>query len=109
VVADGAAPRNRELVAEKSAATAGEDRGAAGEACPLLLASAGGRTSESAAVRGDAGSACAAADGLESGWPRQRQDLFTAGLGEGEVLQKRAGIRGHRAVLAWITDRWGCS
>src|SRR5712692_192667 len=57
VAATGAAPRNRELVADESAATAGEDRGAAGEACPLLLASAGGWTSERAAVRGDAGSA----------------------------------------------------
>ena len=38
---------------------------------------------ESAAVRGDAGSACAAtgAGGIESGWPRQQRNLFTAGLG----------------------------
>jgi hypothetical protein len=49
VPAAGAAQTNRELVADESAATAGE-------ACTLLLAFPGGRSSESAAVRGDAGS-----------------------------------------------------
>src|ERR1019366_2493938 len=54
VAAAGFAERERELVADQSAATAGEDWRTAGEACALLLASPGGRTSEPAAVRGDA-------------------------------------------------------
>ena len=36
---------NRELVADKSATTAGQDRRTASEACALLLVAAGGRTS----------------------------------------------------------------
>jgi len=82
--------------------------GAAGEACPLLLASAGGRTSEPAAVRGDAGSACAAtgADGIESGQLRQQRNLSTKSWG-GEVLRKRAGIWGISAIMLRIVDRWG--
>src|ERR1035437_10639942 len=42
------------------------------------------------AVRGDAGSdhAAAGTDGIESWCPRQQRNLSTAGLGEGEVLQK---------------------
>ena len=50
-----ALPKNRGLVADESAATAGEDRRTAGQTCALLLVIAGGRTSEPAAVRGDAG------------------------------------------------------
>jgi hypothetical protein len=48
-------------------ATAGKDWRTAGEACALLLAAAGGRTSERAAVRGDVGSdrATAGTDGIE--------------------------------------------
>ena len=67
MTATGAAPATPELVADELATTTGEDRGAAGEACPLLLASAGGRTSEPAAVRGDAGSdrATAGTDAIE--------------------------------------------
>jgi Transposase DDE domain group 1 len=49
------APRNRELVSDKFAATAGEDRRTTGQTCALLLATAGRRTSEPAAVRSDAG------------------------------------------------------
>ncbi len=55
VASASAAPRNRELAADESAATAGEDRRTAGEACAVLLASPGGRASEPAAIRGDAG------------------------------------------------------
>ena len=52
---------------DQLAATAGEDWRTAGEACALLLAAAGGRTSEPAAVRGDVGSdrATAGTDGIE--------------------------------------------
>ena len=39
------------LVAHESPAAAGEDRGPAREACQVLLAPAGGRTSDPAAVR----------------------------------------------------------
>src|SRR5664279_5161281 len=55
VAAAGVAQANRELVADQLAAAPGEDGRTAGEACPLLLATAGGRASEPAAVRGDAG------------------------------------------------------
>jgi Transposase DDE domain group 1 len=61
VAATGAAPTNREVLADQFAATAGEDRRAAGETCALLLASPSGRTSEPAAVRSDAGPNRAAA------------------------------------------------
>ena len=47
-------PRNQALVAHESPAAAGEDRGAAGEACAVLLAPAGGRASDPAAFRRDA-------------------------------------------------------
>ena len=55
------------LVADEPAAKAGEDRRAAVEACALLLAIAGGRTSDAAAVRGDAGPdrATAGTDGID--------------------------------------------
>src|ERR1019366_6509089 len=49
VAAAGFAERDSELVSDKFAATAGEDRRAAGQTCALLLATAGGRTSEPAA------------------------------------------------------------
>ena len=69
VAAAGTAPTNRELVADEFAATAGEDRRAAGETCALLLAFPGGRTSAPAAVRSDArGDRTAAhADGIIDG------------------------------------------
>jgi hypothetical protein len=71
------------LVADELAAAVGQDGREAGETCPLLLASAGGRTSESAAVRSDAGPdrGATATDGIESWWPRQQRNLSTAGLG----------------------------
>jgi len=62
VAAAGVAEANRELVADESAATAGQDRRTASETRALLLVAAGGRTSDAAAVRGDAGPARAAAD-----------------------------------------------
>jgi hypothetical protein len=51
----GTAPANRELIADESAATAGEDRRATGEACAVLLVTHGGRTSEPAAIRSQTG------------------------------------------------------
>ncbi len=54
MAATGAAPTHREVLADEFAATAGEDRRAAGETCALLLATASGRTSDAAAVRSDA-------------------------------------------------------
>jgi hypothetical protein len=62
VAATDTAPTNRELDVDESAATAGEDRRTAGKTCALLLATAGGRTPEPAAVRGDARPDCAVAD-----------------------------------------------
>src|SRR5713101_4945508 len=50
-VEDSAAEEDWELVADELAAAAREDRRSAGEACALLLAFAGRRTSESEAVR----------------------------------------------------------
>ena len=44
-------PRIQALVAHQSPAAAGENRGPTGEACQVLLAPAGGRTSDPAAVR----------------------------------------------------------
>ena len=47
----GSAATDQALVAHESPAAAGEDRGPAREACQVLLAPAGGRTSNPAAVR----------------------------------------------------------
>jgi hypothetical protein len=77
VAAAGVAEANREVVADESAATAGEDRRTAGQTCALLLATAGGRTSDAAAVRGDAGPDCAATatDGIASWWQDQPRGI----------------------------------
>jgi hypothetical protein len=66
VAAAGAAPANRELVAYEFAATFGEDRKTVGKTCTVLPAAAGGRASEPAVVRGDAGAdrAAAGSDGI---------------------------------------------
>jgi len=52
VAAAAVAQANRELVADEFAATAGEDERTASKTCALLLARAGRRASDSAAVRG---------------------------------------------------------
>jgi hypothetical protein len=69
VAAAGVAEANQELVADESAATVGKYWRAAGEACALLLVTLGGRTSDAAAVRGDAGSdrTATGADGIDGG------------------------------------------
>jgi hypothetical protein len=63
-VATGAARTNRELVADESEATVGEDRRTT---CTLLVAIADGRAPEPAALRGDAGPdrTATGADGIE--------------------------------------------
>src|ERR1019366_8565270 len=48
----GAAEADRELVVDELAATVGEDRRQADQACAVLLAAAGGEPSEAAPVRG---------------------------------------------------------
>src|ERR1035437_7162923 len=50
VAAADVAQANRELVADELAAKASEDRRAAGETCPLLLAVAGGELPDEAVV-----------------------------------------------------------
>src|SRR5206468_5639070 len=66
LAAAGAAEADRKLVADEPAATAGEDRWQAGEACPVLLAAAGGESSDAAVVRkhGAADRGAAGADGV---------------------------------------------
>ena len=58
--------------------------------CPLLLALAGGGTSDAAAVRGHAGPDRAATDtdGMGGSWSSQQRNPSIAWLGSGEVLQK---------------------
>jgi hypothetical protein len=58
------------MVPDQLAATAGEDSRTAGQACALLLATLGGRTSDAAAVRGDAGAdrATAGTDRIDRWW-----------------------------------------
>src|SRR5271157_3623906 len=74
VAAAGVTQANRELVAHEFAATTGEDGRTAGETCSLLLATPGGRTSDAAAVRGDAGPDRTASSGARAAqfvrrWP----------------------------------------
>jgi hypothetical protein len=90
VAAAGVAEANRELVADESAATAGKDWRTAGEACALLLASPGGRTSESAEVQSDVGPdrAAAGTDGVEKRWSSQQRNLPYK-VDKGKVLQKQ--------------------
>jgi hypothetical protein len=72
----GVAPRNRELVADESAAMAGEEWRTDGKTCVLLLVIAGGMTSDAKAVRGDARSDRSApdADRIESWRSSQQRD-----------------------------------
>src|ERR1019366_4184136 len=53
VAAAGAAQKDRSLVADQLATEVGEDGRALGEACALLLAAVGGRSSDAAGVRGN--------------------------------------------------------
>jgi hypothetical protein len=83
VAAVGAAQENRPLVADELAAAVSEDGRTAGETCPLLLAFSGGRTSDAAAVRVDAGPDRAATDtnGIASWWPGQSRKICLQQVG----------------------------
>jgi|SRR5271165_5086767 len=83
VAAADVAQANRELVADKFAATAGEDRRTTGETCALLLATPGGRTSDAAAVRGDArlDRAATDTDGIGGPWSIRQRNPFINWLG----------------------------
>jgi len=90
VAETGAAPWNREVLADKFAATSGEDGRAAGETCTLLLASPGRGTSDATAVRGDVGSYRAVgADGVADG-VQARIGIGLQGFRRGEVCQSVA-------------------
>ena len=67
VAAAGADEDDRELVAYQLAATAGKDRGQAGQARAVLLADAGRESSDQAAAWGDGRKDCrlAGADGVD--------------------------------------------
>jgi hypothetical protein len=85
--------------------------GAAGETCPLLLAPAGGRTSESAAVRSDAGPDRAAIDtnGI-GGWrSSQQRNPSIAGWGKKRCCKSRPQMGQFWAVLVWTADHRECS
>src|SRR5271157_3172776 len=64
-------------------ATAGEDRRTTGETCALLLATAGGRTSDAAAARGDArlDRAATDTDGIGGPWSIRQRNPFINWLG----------------------------
>ena len=103
------AERNRELVADELAATAGEDRRTAGQTCALLLATCGGRTSDAAAVRGDAGPDRAAADtdGIDRMVVQvEQRNPSTTGWARRGVA-KVAEYRAISAVLVRISEREG--
>src|SRR6202171_2793905 len=72
--------RMRELVADESAATSGQDRGAVSETCRLPLAFSAGRSSEPAAVRSHAGPDRVATDtdGIGGWWSSQQRNPSTA-------------------------------
>lgn len=107
VAAADVAQANRELVADELAATTGEDRRAAGKTCALLLATAGGRTSDAAAVRGDAGSDCSApgTDGIDNGGQVRHRNRFTAGWGK-ETCCKN-GLQMSQFRLCWYGSHTG--
>jgi hypothetical protein len=85
LAAAGAAQPNRELVADESAATAGEDRRATGAACAVLLAATRRGASEPAAIWSHAGPdrTATATVGIVTCWPGQpARNLSTEGCGE---------------------------
>src|ERR1019366_7087386 len=98
VAAADFAQANRKLGADQLATATGEDRRAAGQTCSLLLAFAGGRTSDAAAVRGDAGPDRAATDtdGIASWWPSQSRKI---------CLQQVGARRG----VAKVCRKWAIS
>src|SRR4029077_18622931 len=107
----GVAEANRELVANESAATASEDGRTVGGACPLLLASPGGRTSEPSAVRTHSGPdrSATATDGIASWWPSQQRNLSTAGWGKERCCKSERESAQFRVVLVLIETVGGGS
>ena len=73
---------------------ADEDWRAAGEACAVLLATAGGRTYDAAAVRGDARLDCCAPDTerIENWRVRSAAKFGRQQVGDGEALQEWRNI-----------------
>jgi len=104
VATAGPATTNRELVADEFAATAGENGRTAGETCALLLASLSGRTSEPAAVRGDAGSHRTAAD--KNGIQRATAAKPINRVVKEEVLHPWAGCGVTSPAMMRIIDGW---
>src|SRR6266404_1983793 len=80
-------------ISDKFATAAGEDRRTAGE----TLATAGGRASDAATVRGDAGSdrATTATDGIGGSWSsRQRDFVYKQKGAESGAISGYAGADG---------------
>jgi hypothetical protein len=100
-VGDRHSPTNRELVVDKSEARAGEDQRTVGQTCALPLATLGGRTSEPAAVRGDAGSDRAVADndGIDRWCFRLAAESYTAGWSKEEC--RKSGPQMAQIRLCW--------
>jgi hypothetical protein len=80
------------LVADRPAATPGEDGRTVSKTCALLLVTLGGRTSDAATVRSDAGPdrAVAGSDVIDRWWFRLAVESSTADWSkeEEEVAQK---------------------
>jgi hypothetical protein len=89
-----------ELVPDQPAATAGKDRRTSGQTCALLLATTGGRTSEPAAIRGDAGAdrTTAGTDRIDGGQVLHR-NWFTAGWGKERCRKSGPPMAQFRPVL----------
>src|ERR1017187_6745848 len=102
MAAAGAAEEDRELVADEFAATAGENGRAIGEACPVLLADAGGEPSDEAAVwRHGAAARCAGGTGWVELGGAQIKILGKKGGGTGRCLfasSPTAAIAGFRCT-----------
>src|ERR1019366_2317630 len=101
---------NRELVADQLATMAGEDRRTTGETCPLLLAIAGRRASDAAAVRGHARPDRAATDtdGIALG-EVSRSESGYSGWGKEKCCKSGRNPGPFRAVLLRMADRRECS
>ena len=97
VAAAGAAEENRELVADESAATSGQDRWAAGETRPVLLATPGGEPFDETFIFQHAGADrwTAASVGIDQGaTPKKTSPISPR---NGEVSEKTgSGSRGDR-------------
>ena len=99
VAAAGAAEGNRNVVINQFAAAAGENRRAAGKACPLLLAIAGGEPSHASLVRKHAAADGGfAAVGRVGAAARRNQSGRRRGV-EGGVSEKSLRNRANHGLL----------